>query len=53
MKKGRPAGDPEITLQPEAYFFLPAFDTGGVMPAVANTFGFSFFGFLASLLDFI
>jgi hypothetical protein len=34
-----------------AYFFLPAFDTAGVIPAVAKTFGFSFFGFFASLLE--
>ena len=39
--------------QPPPYFFLPAFDTAGVIPAVASTFGFSFLGFLVSLLDFI
>ena len=44
--KGRLDGRPSI------YFFFPAFDTGGVMPAVASTLGFSFLGFLASLLDF-
>jgi hypothetical protein len=31
--------------------FLPAFDTAGGMAAVASTLGFSFLGFLASLLE--
>lgn len=37
---------------PNAYFFLAGAAVGLFNPAVANTFGFSFLGFLASLLDF-
>ena len=33
------------------FFFLAGAAVAGVIPAVASTFGFSFLGFLASLLD--
>jgi hypothetical protein len=55
-QRERPPGEAafqDVGVEAGAYFFLPAFDTAGVMPAVARTFGFSFLGFLASLLDFI
>ena len=50
-QEGRPAAALNPFAASRAYFFLPAFDTAGVIPAVARTFGFSFLGFLASLLE--
>ena len=46
------ADGPKTPFYRDAYFFLPALDTEGDIPAVANTFGFSFLGFLASLFFF-
>ena len=50
--KGPPTGGPSET-PGGGYFFLPAGAEVVARPAVASTFGFSFLGFLVSLLDFI
>jgi hypothetical protein len=49
--KGPPEGGPKIPARLAPYFFLPAGAAMGLMPAVATTFGFSFLGFFASLLE--
>jgi hypothetical protein len=42
----------QIPVASPAYFFLAGAAVAVFKPAVASTFGFSFFGFLASLFDF-
>jgi hypothetical protein len=49
--KGPPQGGPEQISADAPYFFLPAGATVLFIPAVASTFGFSFLGFFASLLE--